>query len=121
MNGLRFMKNNSPNCKEPHFTDSQLIKITEDYDRQCEEYFKNLFKNKRMDYLTFFCLAAKVREAQKKYYSAKHHEPSEKQQQLLKESIRLEKILDDSIENLIKNSGWRIEQMKNAWERFIFG
>lgn len=109
------------NNKEPRFTDSQLIEIIEDYDRQCEEYFKNLFKNKRMDYLTFFCLAAKVRQAQKKYYSAKHHEPSEKQQQLLKESIRLEKILDDSIADLIKNSGWSSEQMKNAWERFIFG
>jgi hypothetical protein len=107
--------------KEPHFTDSQLIKITEDYDRQCEEYFKNLFKNKRMDYLTFFCLASKVREAQKKYYKAKNHLPVDKTQELLKESIRLEKILDDTINDLIANSGWTIEQMKNAWQRFIFG
>ena len=48
-----------------------------------------------MDYLTFFCLAAKVRSAQKKYYAAKHKEPMEQQQTLLKESIRLEKILDE--------------------------
>lgn len=74
-----------------------------------------------MDYLTFFCLSAKVREAQNKYYAAKHKEPAAKQQELLKESIRLEKILDDTISDLIANGGWSIEQMKNAWQRFIFG
>ena len=74
-----------------------------------------------MDYLTFFCLAAKVRSAQKKYYAAKHKETMEQQQTLLKESIRLEKILDDTIDDLIKNSGWTTEQMKNAWKRLIFG
>lgn len=74
-----------------------------------------------MDYLTFFCLSAKVREAQNKYYKAKNHLPVDKTQELLKESIRLEKILDDTIKDLIANSGWTIDQMKNAWERFIFG
>lgn len=74
-----------------------------------------------MDFLTFFCLSAKVREAQKKYYAAKHKEPSDVQQHLLKDAIRLESILDDKIKELIANSGWTVDDMKNAWNGFIFG
>lgn len=109
--------------KEPHFTDSQLVKMMDDYDRQCEEYFKHFFKNKsimdHISFIEFFCLAAKMRQAQKKYYAAKKDDPDK--QNLLITSKKLETLLDAEIKKNIGDQFWTDEQLKKAWENFIGG
>lgn len=72
-----------------------------------------------MEYITFFCLAAKLRQAQKKYYAAKKDDPDK--HNLLVLSKKLETLLDAEIKKLIDDKFWTAEHLKKAWENFIGG
>ena len=107
-----------PIDKEPRFTDAELVKMMDDYDKQCEIYFSNLFKNKkiRMDFKTFFCLTAKVRAAQKAYFAAKDTKAPDRNEKL-QYSIKLENLLDIEIKKLLKF--WQNEDLKPVWNEYL--
>lgn len=69
-----------------------------------------------LDYQTFFCLAAKVRQAQKEYFKAKQAK-AENARELLIYSIRLENVLDACIKKILPT--FDVSQLKNTWQIFI--
>lgn len=69
--------------------------------------------------LVFFCLAAKVRQAQKAYYAYKPKD--EQKQKLLERSKQLEKILDDEIKTRIDNATKEDKkEMAIEWGNFVY-
>ena len=69
-----------------------------------------------IDYQTFFCLAAKVRSAQKAYFKAKDcKDPSAKDKLLY--SLKLEKLLDGEIQRAL--SFWPAEDLKKKWNEYL--
>lgn len=69
-----------------------------------------------VDYQTFFCLAAKVRQAQKEYFKAKAtKDPTAKDK--LQYSLKLEKLLDGEIQRCL--TFWPAEDLKKKWNTYL--
>lgn len=68
-----------------------------------------------MDDITFFCLVAKCRQAQKAYYADKTQSP-EKQAKLIK-AKQYEAKLDAEIKRRCAEV-YSVDEMKNAWELY---
>ena len=69
-----------------------------------------------IDFLTLFCLSAKVRQAQMAYFKAKETKAANARELLLS-SIRLENVLDAYIKKLLPS--FPIEELKNTWLNFL--
>ena len=69
-----------------------------------------------MDYITFFCLTAKVRAAQKAYFKAKDTKAANAKDLLL-QSLKLEGLLDAEIQNLLKF--WKSDELKASWNKYL--
>lgn len=69
-----------------------------------------------IDYVTLFCLTAKVRQAQKAYFKAKETKAANARELLLS-SIRLENVLDAYIKKLLPS--FPVEELKNTWVKFL--
>lgn len=72
-----------------------------------------------MEYITFFCLAAKLRSAQKKYYAANKDDPNKRA--FLINSKKLETLFDYEIDNMLTSHKWQDIELKKAWEEFLKG
>lgn len=68
------------------------------------------------NFTTLFCLAAKVRQAQKAYFKAKQAKAANSQDLLLA-SIRLENVLDKYIAKLLPTFATSL--LKLTWNEFI--
>ena len=69
-----------------------------------------------VDYQTFFCLAAKVRQAQKEYFKAKAtKDPTAKDK--LQYSLKLESLLDGEIKRNL--SFWSADELKLKWNTYL--
>lgn len=69
-----------------------------------------------IDYQTFFCLAAKVRSAQKAYFKAKKtKDPTANDK--MQYSIKLEKLLDGEIQRAL--TFWPAEDLKKKWDTYL--
>lgn len=69
-----------------------------------------------IDFITLFCLTAKVRQAQKAYFKAKDTKAANARELLLS-SIRLENVLDAYIYKLLPS--FPVEELKNTWLNFL--
>lgn len=69
-----------------------------------------------IDFVTLFCLTAKVRQAQKAYFKAKETKAANARELLLS-SIRLENVLDAYIKKLLPS--FPVEKLKNTWLNFL--
>lgn len=69
-----------------------------------------------IDFITLFCLTAKVRQAQKAYFKAKETKAANARELLLS-SIRLENVLDAYIKKLLPS--FPVEDLKNTWVKFL--
>ena len=69
-----------------------------------------------IDFVTLFCLTAKVRQAQKAYFKAKETKAANADELLLS-SIRLENVLDAYIKKLLPS--FPVEELKNTWLNFL--
>lgn len=69
-----------------------------------------------IDFVTLFCLTAKVRQAQKAYFKAKETKAANARELLLS-SIRLENVLDAYIKKLLPS--FPVEDLKNTWVNFL--
>lgn len=69
-----------------------------------------------VDYQTFFCLAAKVRQAQKEYFKAKAtKDPTANDK--LQYSLKLESLLDGEIKRNL--SFWSADELKQKWNTYL--
>lgn len=72
-----------------------------------------------MNDITFFCLCAKIREAQKKYFKEiQKSGKTENAKYLLIQSKELEKYLDKEIFRRINEKVYSVAQMQDAWKNF---
>lgn len=69
-----------------------------------------------IDFVTLFCLTAKVRQAQKAYFKAKETKAANARELLLS-SIRLENVLDAYIKKLLPS--FPVEELRNTWVNFL--
>ena len=69
-----------------------------------------------VDYQTFFCLAAKVRQAQKEYFKAKATKDPTAKDKLLY-SLKLESLLDGEIKRNL--SFWSADELKQKWNTYL--